>query len=300
MGLNNNMAFFDFAVDNGSESYKVIADFTIDATKSPAEYTFTQTAYSAKTGVRKKSEAIIALKPAGATYEERLSPIFAWNDALKSAPGNPYKFYSFPISSADIATEAGATAITNNPLNPAAFYSEAIDKSVSLANPSGWTPQNPLLQTTGGTIDAAQFYIDGTPIPSIIIGGTGTLTISANSANNRFTGLIITEGDIIIDNATITGGVICRGRVTLRQAATVISDADAVFRAAFTDAALHRRIMDFLRVTSFKSMTATAPATRTTNIAPLLGFAAVAPGGSVEIKGFDDLRLEVIKLQEIN
>ncbi len=113
---------------------------------------------------------------------------------------------------------------------------------------------NPLVMLTDDSaIDISSFYVDGNPIPSVVICG-GNLSLTASDGlKTKFTGVIVSNGEVVNDSGgiiTLNGALISSNAVPILNT-TVVFDENVIFSVNFKDKYIKRQLFDILGLTAF-------------------------------------------------
>ena len=149
-----------------------------------------------------------------------------------------------------------------------------------------WRPENTLHITSSSLIDVQNF--SGAPT-LIIYTGFAPLHIYGASV---FNGIILSRGDVYVENVTIKGSVIVGGAVHLVSGAFIEPTPDMLFSVSMTEEFRHK-VFDVLGLTRFNQAGA-----QTEDIAWLLRYVKITDF-ELDIDPLDDFMPQLIQVQQI-
>jgi len=149
-----------------------------------------------------------------------------------------------------------------------------------------WQPENALVITDTSSIDVQPFV----GIPTLII-YTGLLPLHIYGASS-FSGIILSERDVYIEDIIIEGSVVAGGAVHLVSGAFVESAPDMLFSIPLAESD-RRMVFDFLGLTRFDQA-----GVQTRDIAWLLRYVKITDF-KLDIDPLDDFKPQLIQVQQI-
>lgn len=162
---------------------------------------------------------------------------------------------------------------------------------------TSWQEDNPVFITDEPTrIDVSILYRNGAPVPSMLIfTGSGRLELYASEmSNNAFFGVVVSRGEVLLSSVDVTGNVLAAHDVII-DGANIYADIEMIFKIDPADKRLRRKLLDYLLITDFASITNR----KTTGVGTILKNAALDEYFALEMRGTEDLALGMTKLKKI-
>lgn len=256
--------------------------------------------YSIKSGAVKENAIKTVTKETVMVYEPAEEII-----------GEFYEWRSKPLQYSEGIYLNKDVLITGGSLSASAHISDeeiAIDTDI-ITGSIEWDENNPVyyIHDEAGVVnvDVSAFYRGTEPLSTIIIDarpGESIKLMSSDETKNRFKGIIISKGIIILEDTDIEilGMLLSCGyaheaygdySLVLNNAALSVEyDEQAVFNAAFTDKPLYRKLLDVLLITNYKDIV--KQKNYWEDIELITGHAKLAPEYSLHIELNDKIKFK--------
>jgi hypothetical protein len=260
------------------------------------EYKFdiTSTANNSIDGKLESRSTVTATIKMNKFYEEStLYPNFKWETVKKFLNKSIYA-----SGSVQILDDASVSFME---------YMTDIDVNInSTLNDTVWSYQNPTIimnYFTTSPIDVSKFYVEGQPIPTIILNNTNTAIrlYSSDSSKNDFIGIIFSKEDIAITGINIEGSIVCLKDISISSSGKNLifkENKDMIFTIRLADSELYYKILDYLNITNFNKLT-TKQVQSEAEMKILLGNLNFSNTALFDFYGMSEIKYDIFFMKEL-